>query len=51
MPIAVQVLLIKKQGDSGNTTHFVPGPDYVVQTDDVLLLAGDNESVRRVRNV
>ena len=47
----VQVLLIKKMATGGTATHFVPGPDYLVEKDDILLLAGSNESVQRVRNV
>ena len=47
----VQVLLIKKLDTTGTSTHFVPGPDYLVEKEDILLLAGNNESIQRVRNV
>lgn len=47
----VQILLIKHPGPPNGTAHFVPGPDYVIQEDDVLLLAGNNDRIQRARNL
>jgi len=47
----VQVLLIKKPDGKNNMAHFVPSPDYIIQEDDVLLLAGDNQSIQRARHL
>ncbi len=47
----VQILLIKKREDHGDQAHFVPSPDYVIQEDDVLLVAGEHDRIKRIRNL
>lgn len=47
----VQILLIRKREHGADQTHFVPTPDYVIQEDDVLLVAGERDSVERIQNL
>ena len=47
----VQILLIRKREGRGARAHFVPSPDYVIQEDDVLLVAGEQASIARVKNL
>ena len=47
----VQILLIKKREDHGDLAHFVPSPDYVIQEDDLLLVAGEHDRIQRIRNL
>ncbi len=46
----VQILLIRKRGHGIDQSHFVPSPDYVIQEDDVLLVAGARQRIDRFMN-
>lgn len=47
----VQILLIRKQESRTGQVHFVPSPDYVIQEDDILLVAGERDSIERIKNL
>ena len=47
----VQILLIRKREHGAGQAHFVPSPDYVIQEDDVLLVAGERDCIERVVNL
>ncbi len=56
----VQILLIRKrddradqanQADQADQAHFVPTPDYLIQEDDVLLVAGQRDRIERIQNL
>ena len=49
--LGVQILLIRKREDRGEQAHFVPTPDYVIEEDDVLLVAGGQASIQRINNL
>ncbi len=47
----VQILLIRKRDRRAGQNHFVPSPDYVIQEDDVLLVAGERDSIERIQHL
>jgi CIC family chloride channel protein len=47
----VQILLIRKQESRAGQAHFVPSPDYVIQEDDILLVAGERDRIERFKNL